>query len=235
LLRRSEDAFVDNLIDFAPEYGASLVCAGFPRVFVDVNRSVGELDPGMFSDRVPVSDIEPSRRADSGLGVIPRIGAEGRPLYRRRLRFGEARARLDRFYHPYHAALCAEISDLKSRFGHVVLADMHSMPASSARGADIVLGDRFGTSCDGALTDLAEAVFRDLGLVTVRNNPYAGGYTTEHYGRPHDGVHVIQVEINRGLYLDENRVRLTTDHTSLIEKLRFFVKALARADWRTAV
>lgn len=234
LLRRSEDAFVDKLIDFAPEYGASLVCAEFPRVFVDVNRGAGEVDPGMFSDRIPVSDIEPSRRADSGLGVIPRIGAEGRSLYRRRLRFQEARARLDRFYHPYHQALRAEISDLKTRFGHVILADMHSMPASSARGADIVLGDRFGTSCHGALTDLAEAVFRDHQLVTVRNNPYAGGYTTEHYGRPHDGVHVIQIEINRGLYLDENRVRLTADHASLIEKLRFFVKALAETDWQAS-
>ncbi|WP_291841619.1 N-formylglutamate amidohydrolase [Maricaulis sp.] len=231
LLRRSEDAYVDQLIDFAPDYGASLVCAEFPRVFVDVNRAVGEIDAGMFADRVPSAEIEPSRRAASGLGVIPRIGAEGRTLYRRRLRFAEARSRLARFYHPYHRALQDEIAAHVGRFGCVVLADMHSMPAASARGADIVLGDRFGTSCSEIVIDRVETVFRELGLVTVRNNPYAGGYTTEHYGRPLDAVNVIQIEINRGLYMDENRVTLTEDHVELIKKMRCFVRELTATDW----
>ena len=231
LLRRSEDAYVDQLIDFAPEYGATLVCAEFPRVFVDVNRAAGEVDPGMFADRIPVGEIAPSRRALSGLGVIPRIGAEGRTLYRRRMRFAEARARLERYYHPYHGALQAEMARLKARFGCAVLVDMHSMPASSAGGADIVLGDRFGTSCNGLVTERMETILRELGFVTVRNNPYAGGYTTEHYGRPPDAVHAIQVEINRALYMDENRVTLTTDHTSLITKIRSFVSELTGIDW----
>ncbi len=235
MLRRSEDAYVDQLVECAPEFGASLICAEFPRVFVDVNRGAGEVDPGMFSDRIPITDIQPSRRAVSGLGVIPRIGAEGRPLYRGRMRFAEARDRLDRYYHPYHQALLTEIAGLKALFGHVILADMHSMPASSARGADIVLGDRFGTSCHAAVTDRVESIFRELELVTVRNNPYAGGHTTEHYGRPHEAVHVIQIEINRGLYLDENRVRLTADHAKLTEKLRRFVNALTGTDWSSCL
>jgi len=231
MLRRSEDAYVDQLIDFAPEYGVTTICAKFPRVFVDVNRSSGELDPGMFADRVPEPDIAPSRRAASGLGVIPRIGAEGRSLYRRRLRFAEAQDRLARFYFPYHQALQAEIDALHARFGCVALIDMHSMPALSGRGADIVLGDRFGTSCSEALTNSIEAIFRDQGFVTVRNIPYAGGYTTEHYGRPSDGVNVIQIEINRGLYMDENRVILRPDHADFIAKMRQFVSALTETDW----
>ncbi|WP_083634892.1 N-formylglutamate amidohydrolase [Maricaulis sp. W15] len=230
-LRRSEDAYVDQLVDFSPEYGASLICAEFPRVFVDVNRAVGEIDPGMFSDRVPADDVQPSRRAASGLGVIPRIGADGRTLYRRRLRFAEAQARLARFYHPYHQALQNEIAALRSRFGCVVLADMHSMPALSAHGADIVLGDRFGTSCSDVVIDRVEALFRDLGFVTVRNNPYAGGYVTEHYGRPMEAVNVIQIEINRRLYMDENRVTLTACHAELINKMRCFVRGLTATDW----
>nr|WP_295694820.1 N-formylglutamate amidohydrolase [uncultured Maricaulis sp.] len=230
-LRRSEDAYVDQLIDFAPEYGAGFVCAEFPRVFVDVNRGPGELDPGMFADRVPDKEIAPSRRAASGLGVIPRIGAEGRTLYRRRLRFAEAKNLLARFYHPYHAALHDEVMRLRDRFGSVILVDMHSMPALSGRGADIVLGDRFGTSCREAVSDTVETLFQDLGFVTVRNNPYAGGFTTEHYGRPMEGVNVIQIEINRGLYMDENRVLLRPDHADFIAKMRRFVSELAGIDW----
>jgi len=230
-LRRSEDAYVDQLIDFAPEYGATMVCAEFPRVFVDVNRGAGEVDPDMFSDRIPADLVEPSRRAASGLGVIPRIGAEGRTLYRRRMRYAEAQARLDRYYHPYHNALQGELAALKARFGCVVLADMHSMPAMGARGADIVLGDRFGTSCLAEVTDRIEAMFQGLGLVTVRNTPYAGGFTTEHYGRPSEAVNVIQIEINRALYMDENRVRLTPDHNLFVEKIRSFVRQLTLTNW----
>ncbi len=231
MLRRSEDAYVDQLIDFAPEYGATTICAEFPRVFVDVNRASGELDPAMFADRIPEPDIAPSRRAASGLGVIPRIGAEGRSLYRRRLRFAEAQARLARFYFPYHQALQSEIDALRARFGCVALIDMHSMPAMSGRGADIVIGDRFGTSCREELTESIEAIFHDQGFVTVRNIPYAGGFTTEHYGRPLEGVNVIQVEINRGLYMDEHRVVLHPDHADFIAKIRQFISELTRIDW----
>lgn len=231
LLRRSEDAYVDVLLGSAPDFGALLLGALFPRVFVDVNRGPWELDPAMFSDRLPAEVGDISRRAASGLGVVPRIGVEGRPLYRRRLRYEEAKARLDQYYKPYHAALEGLIGELRSRFGHAVVLDMHSMPDQSARGVDFVIGDRFGTSCHPAVADTVEAALRELGFVTVRNNPYAGGYTTEHYGRPESGVHVVQVEINRSLYLEESRVAKSTGFESLEREMRKFVSRLSKADW----
>jgi N-formylglutamate amidohydrolase len=233
ILRRSEDAYVDLLVRSAPDAGALLLGALFPRVFVDVNRGPWELDPGMFSDRLPAEAGEISRRAASGLGVVPRIGAEGRPLYRRRLRYEEAKARLDHYYRPYHAAMEALIGELTGQFGHAIVLDMHSMPEQSARGVDFVIGDRFGTSCHRAVAETVEAALRELGFVTVRNIPYAGGYTTEHYGRPESGVHVVQIEINRALYLDETRVARSALFDPFEAKMRKFVKLLARTDWDT--
>jgi N-formylglutamate amidohydrolase len=222
-LRRSEDAYVDTLIEDAPRAGASLVCALFPRVFVDVNRAADELDPGMYRDRLAGIAHPPTRRVTSGLGVIPRVGAEGQSLYGRRLKADDAQARLATYYHPYHAGLAAEIERLRARFGYVIVLDMHSMPEHSAPGVDFVLGDRFGQSCDGRITSSIEAGLHALGFVTVRNTPYAGGHTTEHYGRPETGVHVIQIEISRALYLHEQRVSLRPEAEALREKLRIFI------------
>lgn len=205
VLRQSEDAYVDQLFASAPGHGAPLVAALFPRVFVDVNRAEWELDPEMF-DPVPVSTHAVSARAAAGLGVIPRAAADGRPLYAGRLALGEAETRLARCYRPYHGALKAELAAAKTAFGEAFLIDCHSMPAASARGADIVLGDRYGAACSRAFIAAAEAQFRALGFTVVRNRPYAGGYTTENYGRPARGVHAIQIEINRALYLDERNV-----------------------------
>lgn len=231
LLRRSEDAYVDLLVGSAPDFGALLLRALFPRVFVDVNRGPWELDPAMFSDRLPAEVGDVSRRAASGLGVVPRIGVEGRPLYRRRLRYEEARSRLDQYYRPYHAAMDRLVRELKDRFGHAVVLDMHSMPEQSARGVDFVIGDRFGTSCDTAVAETIETALRSLGFVTVRNIPYAGGYTTEHYGRPESGVHVVQIEINRSLYLEETRVARSAGFDAFEAKMRKFVSLLSEADW----
>ncbi|MEA1943298.1 MAG: N-formylglutamate amidohydrolase [Pseudomonadota bacterium] len=230
-LRRSEDAYVDTLIAAAPEFGGHLVCAQFPRVFVDPNRGPWELDPGMFSDRLPDQADPVSRRAASGLGVVPRIGFEGRPLYRRRLRYAEARDRLSRFYEPYHAALANLIGELHARHGFVIVIDMHSMPNQSARGVDFVLGDRFGSSCDTRVVETIETRLRERDYVTVRNIPYAGGYTTEHYGRPADGVHVVQIEINRSLYLDEHRVVMAPDFAGFEAEMRKLVRQLTETDW----
>lgn len=230
-LRRSEDAYVDELIASAPDAGATLVRALFPRVFVDPNRGPWELDPAMFADRLPPQASEVSRRAASGLGVIPRIGVEGRPLYRRRLRYEEAESRLQRFYAPYHDALQQAITALKARFGFAIVLDMHSMPDLSAKGVDVVLGDRFGTSCHAGLSDRVEAELTQLGFVTVRNIPYAGGYTTEHYGQPRDGVHVLQIEINRSLYMDERRVMKTDRFPSFETRMSQFINRLCCIDW----
>lgn len=230
-LRRSEDAYVDRLIAGAPACGAHLVCAQFPRVFVDPNRGPWELDPGMFSDRLPAQADRVSRRAASGLGVVPRVGFEGRPLYRRRLRYEEARTRLERYYEPYHAALTSVIEDVRRIHGFVIVVDMHSMPDQSARGVDFVLGDRFGASCDTRVVETAERLLRANDYLTVRNIPYAGGFTTEHYGRPAAGVHVLQIEINRRLYLDERRVAPATGFDRFEAEMRRFVKQLAEIDW----
>ncbi len=230
-LRRSEDAFVDELVDQTPQFGGAMLRALFPRVYVDPNRGPWELDPGMFADRLPSEVDNVSRRASSGLGVIPRIGVEGRPIYRSRLRYAEARARLDACYTPYHDALAALIEQRVERFGHVILIDMHSMPAQSARGVDFVIGDRFGSSCHPALTLEVEQILTRMGYVAVRNIPYAGGYTTEHYGRPLEGVHVIQIEINRSLYMDERRVEKLPEFDSFRENMSRFISLLCETDW----
>lgn len=230
-LRRSEDAYVDELIDFVPDFGAISIEAMCPRVFVDVNRGAWELDPGMFTDRLPAWVDTHSRRAVSGLGVVPRLGADGRNLYRRRFRFEEARDRVERFYEPYHAALASLLTETRQRFGLAILLDMHSMPAHSARGADFVLGDRFGVACDEGLIRRVESGLKDLGFVTQRNTPYAGGFTTEHYGEPKSGIHVLQIEINRGLYLDETRVRKSAGFDGFRSDLRSLFSDLLNCDW----
>lgn len=230
-LRKSEDAYVDRLIEHAPKTGALLLCANFPRVFIDVNRSALELDPKMFSERLPEASYQETRRTASGLGVLPRVSAEGSPLYRRKFRLEEGKARLDAFYRPYHQALGDAIDGLKARFGFAIVLDMHSMPHQSARGADIVLGDRFGAACSPQLIAFAEHSFAREGLVAVRNTPYAGGYTTEHYGRPEMNVHALQIEINRGLYLDEGRVVPAPGFNRMREKITNFINAVAKLDW----
>lgn len=229
LLRRSEDAFVDALTDAAPELGAPQIVAHFPRAFVDPNRAPYELDPAMFAD-APASDPDQlSPRAAAGLGVVPRVAADGRPLYARKLPYAEAERRLESFYRPYHDAVRAEIDAVRARFGEAVVIDCHSMPAASARGADIVLGDRFGASCDRGLTMRAEVSLRRFGFSVVRNRPYAGGWTTEHYGRPEEGVHALQIEINRALYMDEARVRPAAGFAALKRRLSLWMQALVGA------
>lgn len=219
VLRRSEDAYVDVLFADAPALGAPLICATFPRAYIDPNRGPDELDPAMFSGPPPHPRAPVSARASAGLGVVPRLAADGRALYAGRLSYREAARRLDACYAPYHARIRSEIKAAQENFGEAVLIDCHSMPAASARGADIVLGDRYGAACSRALVARAEAAFRALGFAVVRNRPYAGGYTTEHYGRPDSGVQALQIEINRGLYLDEMRVKPTRGLSALRQGL----------------
>ena len=206
-LRRSEDAYVDALLPDPDTLGVPVLRADFPRAFVDVNRAPYELDPLLFD--APVA-AEPARsgRVLAGFGVVPKLAAEGRAIYAARLPAQEARARIRMCYHPYHAALRGLITECLTRFGEATLIDVHSMPSAGAGRSlpGVVLGDRFGASCDGARMRRFEDGFRAAGFSTARNTPYAGGYVTSLYGRPVEGVHVIQVEINRGLYLDERSV-----------------------------
>lgn len=209
-LRKSEDCFVDELFQGAAELGVPLISARFPRAYLDVNREPYELDPELFADPLPDYANSQSVRVVGGLGTIARIVADGEEIYRARLGVEEALARIEQLYFPFHAALQALIAETKARFGYAILIDCHSMPSaqmaqSSGPRPDFVLGDRFGAACDPKLTRFLRDTLATEGYDVQLNRPYAGGYITEHYGRPYRGVQALQVEINRALYLDEAR------------------------------
>ncbi|HVZ99325.1 MAG TPA: N-formylglutamate amidohydrolase [Caulobacterales bacterium] len=225
-LRRSEDAFVDELFSGAAAHGASVLSATVARAYVDLNRDPDELDPDMFDERLPRAP-QASPRVQAGLGAIPRITGDGQAIYRRKLSLAEAERRMAAVHRPYHAMLRSLIEETKTLFGCAVLIDCHSMP-SSARGAhapDIVLGDRFGASCHPSVTALAEATLRRLGYRVARNAPFAGGHTTQIYGRPSARVHALQIELNRALYIDERSL----DRTSGFARVRSDMTRLAEA------
>ena len=210
-LRRSEDAFVDRLLAGVAASGTPMMSARFPRAYLDVNREPYELDPRMFEGRLPSFANTRSLRVAGGLGTIARIVGESQEIYAARLSVDEALRRIEELYKPYHRALRRVLNRIHREFGVAVLVDCHSMPSSSlARDerprADIVLGDRYGTSCAPAIMDCADALLRRRGYQVTRNKPYAGGFITEHYGNPAAGFHVIQVEINRALYMDERKL-----------------------------
>jgi N-formylglutamate deformylase len=204
-LRRSEDAYVDELFSCVTALGAPLLAAEFPRAWLDVNRGIAELDQAMFDAPLALPVDPPGPRVAAGLGVIPRIVRDGADIYRGKLDRGEAEDRLARFYRPYHQALQALIDETRARFGLAMLIDCHSMP-SALSVPDVVLGDRYGASAGAALTRRAEDAFSRAGFSVARNTPYAGGHTTVRYGKVEAGCHVLQIEINRALYLNEERV-----------------------------
>lgn len=206
-LRRSEDSFVDELFADVVNAGAPLMRALFPRSFVDLNREPYELDPRMFEGRLPPFANTRSARVSGGLGTIARVVGDAQEIYPRRLSVDEGLGRIETYYKPYHRTLRRLIDAVQMRFGAAVLVDCHSMPSNSIRDAgaraDMVIGDRFGTSCDPVVTAALERGLAARGYAVTRNKPYAGGYITEHYGNPARGLHAVQIEINRGLYMDE--------------------------------
>ena len=225
-LRRSEDGFVDRLFAAAPDHGAPLLLAEFPRAFCDANREAWELDPSMFDERLPGFANTASPRVGVGLGTIPRVVASGAAIYRTRLPFAEAERRIAACWQPYHAALAGLIGATRAQFGACLLIDCHSMPSAPDSGPDMVLGDAYGTTCAPRVTRFVEQTLRDLGYTVRRNDPYAGGYVTRHYGRPRDGVHALQIELARRLYMDEARIEplarfdlIREDVTQLIARL----------------
>jgi len=217
-LRRSEDAFVDELFAGAVGLGAPLLSAHFPRAFLDVNRGSAELDAGMFNAPLDVPVDAPSPRVSAGLGVIPRIVRDGAEIYRGKLDRTEADTRLSQLYEPYHRALAGLMTETRARFGVAVLIDCHSMP-SALSVPDIVLGDRYGASAAPGLTARAEAAFTREGFSVARNTPYAGGHTTVLYGKVAAGCHALQIEVNRALYLDEDRIAKKTAFESVRARL----------------
>ena len=234
-IRRSEDAYVDRLIASAPEHGITTLKACMARAYVDVNREVDELDPDMFSDAHPGMARSLTARVAAGLGAIPRIVAEGQEIYYRKLSLAEARARLEAVYVPYHRAIDQLLTETRTAHGLAILIDWHSMPAVAARSTggscDLVLGDRFGSACANLLTRQVERSLAGLGYRVARNAPYAGGYTTEHYGRPGRQIHALQIEINRALYMDETSLELTPGFERLAKDLEEVMRGLAATDW----
>ncbi len=239
-IRRSEDAFVDELIGSAPSSGISLLTARYARAFIDVNREAYELDQAMFEDELPPFARARTARVAAGLGTIARVVGEGQEIYHRKLTFAEARTRIEAVHQPYHAALASLLQETRAAHGRAALIDWHSMPSAASgepaygrKGCDMVLGDRFGSACAPGLTRLVERELEAMGYRVARNAPYAGGYTTEFYGRPDDGVHALQIEINRAVYLDEAALKPTAGFARLKRDLDRLCAALAR-DWRKA-
>lgn len=205
-LRSAEDALVDRLIAPGLEGGAALLLGRLGRAWIDLNRDPEDLDPGLIDG---LDGRTPSPRAAAGYAVIPRLTGDGRPIYDRRLGLEEARARITGTHVPYHAALDRLMAAAHARHGEAVLVDWHSMPSRAtqgvggARGPDVVLGDRHGSSCAAELTRRLRRSFEALGWRVALNQPYSGGWTTQRWGRPAEGFHAVQIELNRALYLDE--------------------------------
>jgi N-formylglutamate amidohydrolase len=238
-IRRSEDVFVDGLVAQAPTFGIPLLSARYARAYIDVNRQPYELDQGMFADKLPAYADARTARVAAGLGSIARIVAEGQEIYRGKLLFADARQRIDGVHRPYHKALQGLIDEARETCGSVVLIDWHSMPSAAAGGdprhgvPDMVLGDRFGAACASAVTNLVEQELSRAGYRVARNAPYAGGFTTEFYGRPSKRVHALQIELNRALYLNEQTLEPTSGFERLAEDLGALAKTLAARNWRT--
>ncbi|MDW4500076.1 N-formylglutamate amidohydrolase [Sulfitobacter sp. D35] len=232
-VRSSEDAYVDVLFDCAPVFGAPLLLAGAPRAFVDLNRSPDELDPSVIQG---VMRQGHNPRVASGLGVIPRVVANGRAIYRGKMSLGEAQYRIDTYWKPYHVMLHSLLGRALQHHGQAVLIDCHSMPheamdgvaRSGLRRPDVVLGDRFGAAAGGEVVDRVEAALIAAGFTVTRNAPFAGAYITQAYGRPSRGQHAVQVEIDRSLYMDERRVRPSENFQAVRDALRGAIAEIAQ-------
>lgn len=237
-LRRSEDSFLDALFADAPLHGAPLLHALFPRVWCDANREAWELDPAMFEGSLPDYVNARSARVAAGLGTIARVVATGEPIYRRRLRFAEAASRVTTCWEPFHRALSGLLDATVAEFGFAILIDCHSMPSVQSNGGaparmpDFILGDAHGTACAPALTRRAEQLLASMGYAVRRNDPYAGGYITRHYGRPRLRRHALQLEVNRALYMDERRIEPSAGLPALARDMGRLIEGLATADWR---
>ncbi|HET6610044.1 MAG TPA: N-formylglutamate amidohydrolase [Rhodopila sp.] len=229
-LRRSEDCFVDELFEAAPENGAPLLAATFPRAFCDANREAWELDPAMFADPLPDWVNTSSVRVSAGLGTIAKVVASGETIYGGKLAFKEAERRINAYWRPFHAELARLIVEIKDRFGYCLVVDCHSMPSNGQgrRPADFVLGDLHGATCASRVTRFVEGVLQSKHYLVRRNDPYAGGYITRHYGRPAADVHVLQIEIARGLYMDEARFERLGDFANLRGAMTSLVTEVTR-------
>ena len=233
-LRRSEDYFIDQVFEIVVRLGTPLMRANFPRAYLDVNREPFELDPMMFTDPLPDYVNTGSVRVAGGLGTIARVVSETEEIYREPLTFAEAEARILALHVPYHHCLARLLAEAREIYGVVLLIDCHSMPSSVPTSGtadmvtrpDIIIGDRYGSSCSCEIVDMVEHRLTGMGYTVSRNRPYAGGFITQTYGRPVQSMHALQLEINRSLYIDEASLerhsgfyRLREDIHSLVADL----------------
>jgi N-formylglutamate amidohydrolase len=231
-LRKSEDSFVDELFSAAPSCGAPLLAANFPRALCDANREAWELDQAMFAERLPDWVNTTSSRVSAGLGTIAKVVASGEAIYSMKLPFAEAERRIVTYWRPFHDTLARLIQDIRSQFGYCLVIDCHSMPSNGqgkrpgGRPVDFVLGDLYGSACASRVTRAAEAVLTGKGYLVRRNDPYAGGFITRHYGRPVDDVHVLQIEIARALYMNEVRIERLPEFLFVQKQISDLVAAL---------
>lgn len=231
-LRSSEDAFVDELFASAPDFGAPLLAARVPRAWIDLNRAADELDPALIAG-APKAPRSP--RINAGLGVVPRVVAESRLIMQGKISLREAKERIATCHEPFHQTLKSLLETTRDKQGLAILFDCHSMPHEALIGSpmvngqrpEIVLGDRFGASCDRWITTAALDLFSAAGFRVARNAPFAGGYITQNYGRPRRGIHAIQIEIDRALYMDEAKVRKNQGFPSVQRRLRSIIRQLA--------
>ena len=237
-LRRSEDAFVDELYEQAPRYGAPLIRAHFPRAYADPNREPWELDPDMFSEPLPAWVRTTTPRVRAGLGTVAKVVTDGAEIYADKIPFAEAERRVETCYKPYHARLQQLLDATRDRFGAYLLIDCHSMPSvggpmdrdPGTDRVDMVLGDANGTSCAPSVTRLAHRTLKDMGYRVVLNAPYAGGFTTRHYGVPARHGHALQIEVNRALYMDEQSISRSQGFAKLAGDLAILIEALCAID-----
>ena len=233
-LRKSEDCYIDELFMSCVDYGAPLLRALVPRAYIDLNREAYEFDPRMFACELPGYMNTSSPRVAGGLGTIPRLVAEGEEIYRERLSLNDALGRVETVYRPYHRTLKALLDEVLNNIGSVLLLDCHSMPSNATNfmspphqaSVDVVIGDRYEASCPAEITSFVEDLLRAQGLRVVRNKPYAGGFITQNYGSPTLGRNALQIEINRGLYMDELRFEKTADFLPLQAALAGTIKTL---------
>lgn len=236
-VRSSEDAFVDQLFADAQVFGAPLLSAEVPRAYVDLNRSHEELDPAVISG---IARLAHNPRVSSGLGVVPRVVANGRAIYRGKITREEAQLRLSAYWFPYHDMLQSLMDDSLAAFGEAILVDCHSMPHEAINALDrtpggrpeIILGDRFGASAHCEIVDQIEAAFTRAGLRVGRNAPFAGAYITQHYGRPSRGQHAIQIEIDRSIYMNEQQIRPNRNFDTFRRALRGVIAEICRIGHR---
>jgi len=237
-LRQSEDAYVDTLFEQAPDFGATLLTATYARAYLDLNRNAHELDPAMFTPTLMDDSLIISQKVKAGLGLIPNIVAEGMAIYKHLLPAREAAKRRDMVHRPYHDKLANLLAERRACFGAAFLIDCHSMPSEGyarhgrkarTKGTDIVLGDSWGSTCDRALTSMAEEYFMSAGFRVRRNLPYSGGYSTVEYGKPGHGLHALQIEIARGIYMDEASLAVLPEFAEIQKALATVCKKIIEA------